>query len=86
MSKETAVLSIGIWVLVLPFLGFPESWRVAFFVLTGLGLIVLGFYLRAEAIGRGEAKTGSRPFVENGHRAGSADARVPTYEQTENQR
>ena len=84
MSKETAVITLGILVIILPFLGFPEAWRVFFFVVTGIGLVVLGFYLRAEVIVRGGKKTGNRPFVENMHRPVN-DVRMPTYERQEHQ-
>lgn len=72
-------------VLALPFLGFPAAWRTLFFVAAGIGLVVLGFYMRAEVIGRGGKRAGNRPFVENGHRTGNHDVRMPTYEHTEPQ-
>jgi len=55
MSKETGVIAMGIWVFILPFLGIPGSWKEVLFMLTGLGLAALGFYLRREAISRGDA-------------------------------
>ncbi len=83
MSKETAVISLGIWVFILPFLGFPEAWRVALFVLTGAGLVVLGFFMRAEVIAGGGAKQKNQPFVENGHWTGMREGTAPTYEHQE---
>jgi len=85
MSKETAVIVLGVWIIILPFLGFPESWRVLFFVLSGGGLAVLGFFLRTEALergGRSLRQTGSRPFTENLHRKnGEPDGHILGNEQ-----
>lgn len=64
MSKEMAVIALGIWVLVIPYLGVPGGWRTLLMIVTGIGLIVLGFFLRTEALARG----GRRPhssFVEH---------------------
>jgi len=52
MSKEISVVMLGIFVAVLPFLGFPQSWRVIFFVIAGLGIMLLGFFLRADHLHR----------------------------------
>jgi len=53
MSKETTVIALGFWVLVLPYLGIPRTWLTILLILTGLGFVVLGFLLRAEALSRG---------------------------------
>lgn len=66
MSKETGVIAMGIWVFVLPFLGIPGSWKEGLFILTGLGLAALGFFLRSEAMSRGE-NSPSAPFKDGGH-------------------
>lgn len=51
MRKEKTLLIIGLWVLVLPFLGFPSSWRAILYVITGISLIYLAylFYLEAKS-------------------------------------
>lgn len=36
MNKEKVLLVLGVWLMVLPFLGFPDFWKTAFIVLTGL--------------------------------------------------
>lgn len=66
MSKEVAVIVLGAWIVVVTQLGVPSSWRAALIVLSALGLIVIGFFLRAEALSRGGKRTSSHPFVENG--------------------
>jgi hypothetical protein len=64
MSKETAVIALGIWVIIVPQLGIPLPWRTTLLVLSGIALIIIGLYLRAEAQGR-TPKQGERPFVES---------------------
>lgn len=50
MRKERALFIIGLWVLVLPFSGFPSSWRTLFFVVTGILIMYIAylFYLQAK--------------------------------------
>ena len=45
MRKTWILLFLGIWVAVLPFLGFPSSWKDFLFTLTGLGLICFSYML-----------------------------------------
>ncbi|MFZ1019890.1 MAG: hypothetical protein WAN61_02785 [Minisyncoccia bacterium] len=45
MRKVKILLSLGIWVAILPYLGFPDSWKNILFTLTGLGLIFLSYLL-----------------------------------------
>ena len=47
MRKEKTLFLIGLWVIILPFLGFPNSWRNILFIITGLAIIYLAylFYL-----------------------------------------
>ena len=48
MSKHSIIITLAIWVMILPFLGFPSFWRTLFFVLSGLGIIFYTFLLRGE--------------------------------------
>ena len=48
MSRQRIIFLLGIWVAILPFLGFPRSWKNILFVITGLGLIYLAYLLRRE--------------------------------------
>lgn len=41
MSKKTIITILGAIVIVLPFLGFPNSLSTPIFVLTGLGIIFI---------------------------------------------
>lgn len=56
MSKETTLVALGVWVIVLPFLGIPRGWLTALLVVTGLGVIAVGLLLRAEALSRGPGR------------------------------
>jgi hypothetical protein len=66
MRKEKTLCILGMWVAVLSFLGFPNAWRQAFFVLTGLALIYLGylFYLETRTR-RLKSDLESKTFVDN---------------------
>ena len=65
MSKETVVIALGIWIIIVPYLGVPSSWKSILLVLSGLVVVSLGFFLRTEALSRTSKITRSQPFVEN---------------------
>ena len=68
MSKEASVIALGVVVIVTTQLGIPSSWRVAIIILCGVGLVAVGFFLRAEALARSSKRTPDHHFVENGAR------------------
>jgi hypothetical protein len=45
MSKPRILLILGIWVTILPYLGFPNSWKDVLYTITGLGLLGLSYFL-----------------------------------------
>jgi amino acid permease len=45
MRKARIFLFLGIWVVILPYLGFPSSWKDVLSTLTGLGLIYVSYIL-----------------------------------------
>ena len=49
MRKERVLFILGVWVAILPYLGFPYAWKSVLFVLTGLGLIYFSYVLYGEA-------------------------------------
>lgn len=51
MRKERTLFIIGIWVAVLPQLGFPETFRQVLFIITGMCIFYLAYlyYLEAKA-------------------------------------
>ncbi len=52
MSKEMSIIALGVWVIIMPYLGIYRSWLTVLMVLTGVVLMVLGFLLRGETITR----------------------------------
>lgn len=48
MSKRQFIILLGIWIMVLPSLGFPAGWDNALLVATGLLIVVISFMLKPE--------------------------------------
>jgi amino acid permease len=48
MSKARILLILGTWIAILPFLGFPYSWKDILFSLSGLGVIYVSYSLYKE--------------------------------------
>lgn len=49
MRRARILLMFGIWVAILPYLGFPYSWKNILFTLSGLGLVYSSFVLYKES-------------------------------------
>ena len=45
IKKEKLVLGLGVWLIVLPFLGFPETWKMVLTVVTGVIITYVGALL-----------------------------------------
>lgn len=50
MNRQRAILISGIWVAILPFLGFPSSWKTFFFFVTGAGLVYIAYKMNRERL------------------------------------
>ncbi|MDO8660246.1 MAG: hypothetical protein Q7K54_06690 [Candidatus Parcubacteria bacterium] len=48
MRRPYILLTLGIWVAVLPYLGFPYFWKNILFTLSGLGLMYVSFLMYKE--------------------------------------
>jgi hypothetical protein len=48
MRRPYILLTLGIWVAVLPYLGFPYFWKNILFTLSGFGLIYVSFLMYKE--------------------------------------
>lgn len=48
MRKARILLILGIWVAVLPYLGFPYSWKDVLMTLSGFGFIYFSYVLYKE--------------------------------------
>jgi hypothetical protein len=69
-----AVVILGAWVLILPHLGFPGTWRTVILTITGLIIVGVGLYLRGVMLSKGIRRSSHHPFVEN---SASHDIRTP---------
>ena len=49
MTKQRIIFILGIWVGLLPFLGFPSSWKSIFFAISGLILVYISYILHRES-------------------------------------
>lgn len=49
MRKTRIFFVLGIWITILPYLGFPYSWKDVLMTLSGLGLIYASFLLYKES-------------------------------------
>lgn len=66
MRKEKTLLIIGLWVIILPFLGFSISSKKVLFVITGVALFYLGYLFYLEAKNRlSKIVDHSKTFVDN---------------------
>lgn len=66
MRKEKTLFVIGIWVMVLSFLGLTRTWRIVLFLITGLAIMYLAylFYLEVKArLSKGTDH--SKTFIDN---------------------
>lgn len=66
MRKERTLFILGLWIIILPFSGFPTSWKTFLLALTGLAVIYLAylFYLEVkQALPKVENQ--SKAFVDN---------------------
>jgi uncharacterized membrane protein len=48
MGKDVFIMLLGVWVAILPFLGFPGSWDRILLLISGIIIISIGISLRRE--------------------------------------
>jgi len=65
MRKARIFLTLGIWVAILPYLGFPYSWKNILFTLSGLILIYLSYIVYRESKITEKKEKTSDNFSEN---------------------
>ena len=49
MRKARILLILGVWVVILPYLGFPYSWKDFLITVSGFGLIYFSYMLYKES-------------------------------------
>ena len=64
MAKHSAIFLLGIFVGLLPSLGFPPRWDAWLMVGSGTALAVLAIFVRRDAPKQTTASMGSQPFVD----------------------
>lgn len=66
MRKEKTLFIIGLWVAILSFLGFPNSWRKVLFLITGVSIMYLAylFYLEVK-VRLAKDESNSKTFIDN---------------------
>ena len=69
MSREVIVFILGILLLLVPQLGIPDSWKLYFYIVAGVILIVVGYSLRRSAylrsIDQGNGERSTESYVES---------------------
>ena len=69
MSRESIVFTLGIMLIVIPKLGVPDTWKLYFYIGSGIVLVLIGYslcrssYLRSIKKANGDHGTDS--FVEH---------------------
>ena len=66
MRKERILLILGIWVAILPYLGFPYSWKNILFTVSGIALIYYSYVMHKENKEKGKKEKTFDNFSENG--------------------
>lgn len=49
MKRAYKLLTLGIWIAILPYLGFPYFWKNILFTISGLGLVYFSYILYKES-------------------------------------
>ncbi len=49
MSRESIIFTVGLLVVIVPYLGVPEDWKRYFFIVAGALLMIVGYSLRRSA-------------------------------------
>ena len=58
MTKQRTIFILGLWVAILPYLGFPNSWKKILFLLAGLAIAYLAYLLYRQSKGIHAVKEG----------------------------
>ena len=72
MKKDLGLIILGVWIAIVPFLGFPGVWKTAIFVISGLAVVLLAILWRHELLysnGVNAEEKNNGVYVENGFTA-----------------
>ncbi len=56
---------VGVWVMIILFLGFPVAWEKALLLATGVALVAIGYRMPAPAPKRPRPVETDKPFVDS---------------------
>lgn len=62
MTKQRLLFLIGIWIAILPFLGFPRMIKDVFFLMTGLGVMLMSYFMYIQLKAISEMDTHGGPI------------------------
>jgi hypothetical protein len=57
MSRDMTLIVLGLLTIVIPYTGFPSSWRTLLLVLIGLAVAVIGFLMRGQTLSKPKKTT-----------------------------
>lgn len=59
MSKDGIVIALGVWVVILPQLGFPKQFFSPLLTITGVALVIVGIVIRRNKSSKKNIRTAS---------------------------
>lgn len=65
MKLHNTLGLLGLWILILPFLGFPPDWKTVFLVVTGIVLLYVAYRRHQISVAQTVNKQQNSTFVEN---------------------
>ncbi len=66
MRKEKALFFIGLFILILPFLGFPNSWKTVMYMIIGIIIMYLAYLFYVEVKDRlAKNSIETKTFIDN---------------------
>ncbi len=89
MTKDLIIIFLGVWVALVPFLGFPNNLDTIIFVFSGLSIVALTLLLRSELthLLTGDHRDFNRrgdSFIENGIQSANKKKKVALSAQGRN--
>lgn len=78
MKKDLGLIILGIWIAIVPFLGFPGTWKTVIFIVSGLVVVLLAILWRHELLHSNGVNVEGKSngvYVENGFTAEGTHSR-----------
>ncbi|MFA6459171.1 MAG: hypothetical protein WCV79_02110 [Candidatus Paceibacterota bacterium] len=68
MSKRQWLIIFGVFIMVVPFLGFPTEWNKIFYIVVGLLIIIVSYRMAPNSQQKNPASPVSLPYSEHHNR------------------